>query len=161
MDTVPPKQIVLIVDDEPINIKMLAQALRASYEVVVATNGPDAVARAGSVPQPDLILLDVMMPEMDGYEVCRKVKTGQGNRNIPIIFLTARTDDQDETRALEMGAVDYIRKPFNQAIVQARVKTHLDLKRHRDFIEMLLREKTSELAEAQKEYMYLFLRGGR
>ncbi|MFH1217261.1 MAG: response regulator [Pseudomonadota bacterium] len=161
MDTVPPKQIVLIVDDEPINIKMLAQALRAGYEVVVATNGPDAVARAGSAPQPDLILLDVMMPEMDGYEVCRKVKTEPGSRNIPVIFLTARTDDQDETRALEMGAVDYIRKPFNQAIVQARVKTHLDLKRHRDFIEMLLREKTSELAEAQKEYMYLFLRGGR
>ncbi|OKY74338.1 MAG: hypothetical protein BM485_13830 [Desulfobulbaceae bacterium DB1] len=153
------KQVVLIVDDEPINIKMLAQALRANYEVVVATNGPDALERAADMPRPDLILLDVMMPEMDGYEVCRKAKAQSAIQDIPIIFLTARIDDRDETKALEMGAVDYIRKPFNLSIVQARVKTHLDLKRHRDFIEMLLREKTTELAAAEREYMCLFLRG--
>lgn len=158
MDTAAQKQNILIVDDEPINIKMLAQALKHDYGVMVATSGQDALERVKNSPQPDLILLDVMMPEMDGYAVCRKLKSDDETHNIPVIFLTAKTEEQDETKALDLGAVDYIRKPFNLSIVQARVKTHMDLKRHHDFIEMLLTQKTLELEEAQREYMLLFLR---
>lgn len=153
------KQKILIVDDEQSNIKVLKSALLTEYKIVFATSGARALEIAQSDAPPDLILLDVVMPEMDGYAVCQKLKAAEKTKNIPVIFITAKTDDKDETKGLEFGAVDYIKKPFNVSIVQARVRTHLELKRHRDFIEMLLKEKTSELEETQKEYMSLFLRG--
>lgn len=154
------KQIVMLVDDEAANIKILAEGLRNDYEIVVAINGDDAISRAGSAPLPDLILLDIVMPGKDGYSVCRTIKNSAETKNIPVIFITAKDDDEDERRGLDSGAVDYIKKPFNIAIVQARVKTHLELKRHRDFIEFLLEQKYLNLEEAQKEYMTLFLLGG-
>jgi diguanylate cyclase (GGDEF)-like protein len=86
---------------------------------------------------PDLILLDIMMPEMDGYEVCRRLKADFRTKNIPVIFITAMNQEEDETKGLEIGAVDYITKPFSMAIVKARVRTHLELKRHRDMLENL------------------------
>jgi diguanylate cyclase (GGDEF)-like protein len=131
------KQRVLIVDDAPVNIKLLAGGLKSNYQVLFATNGPDALRMASSSPPPDLILLDIMMPEMDGYEVCKFLKDNDITKNIPVIFLTARSEVEDETMGLEIGAVDYITKPFNLTIVEARVKTHLELKRSRDLLEKL------------------------
>ncbi len=87
---------------------------------------------------PDLILLDVMMPEMDGYEVCRRLKEHKATAQIPIIFITGKHGEQDEIKGFEMGAVDYIRKPFNPVVVLARVQTHLDLKKYRDFLKTCL-----------------------
>ncbi len=129
------KQRILIVDDEPANIRVLGSALRDEYQVSFATSGEQALNIAGS--DTDLILLDIMMEGMDGYEVCRKLKNSRKTKNIPIIFITTMSDEEDETRGLEAGAVDYITKPFSMAIVKARVRTHLELKRHRDMLENL------------------------
>ena len=125
---------ILIVDDAAANIRVLGESLRSEHEIIVATNGPDTLRLASSRPPPDLILLDIMMPEMDGYEVCLQLKASPDTVDIPVIFITAMNGVEDETRGLELGAVDYIRKPFNTAIVQARVRTHLELKRHRDML---------------------------
>lgn len=122
---------ILITDDVPANIKVLAQTLRADYEISVATTGEEALA-AVVVNHPDLILLDVMMPEMDGYEVCQKLKANEVTRDILVIFVTAKADDQDEARGFEMGAVDYITKPFSKAVVRARIKTHLAFKQAKE-----------------------------
>ncbi len=130
-------QRILIVDDVPENIRVLGQVLKSDYKVSFATSGREALKLALSDEKWDLILLDIMMPDMDGYEVCRKLKASAKSRNIPIIFITAMSNEEDETRGLELGAVDYVTKPFSQAIVKARVKTHLELKRHRDFLENL------------------------
>ncbi len=128
---------ILLVDDSPSNILLLGEELRRSHEVLVATDGETALRRAVSEPHPDLILLDVMMPGMDGYEVCRRLKNDERTRGIPIIFLTARNAEDDETKGLDLGAVDYITKPFSLPIVHARVRTHLDLKRKSDLLETL------------------------
>jgi len=122
------KPLVLIVDDTPTNIQVLAEALRTEYRVKVAASGKaafDVIAKQGL---PDLILLDVMMPEMDGYEVCRKLKQNPRTQAIPVIFVTAKTEVEDEERGLKLGAVDYIAKPFHLAIVSARVRNHINLK---------------------------------
>lgn len=117
---------------------MLGEVLREEYRISFATDGRTALDLAFSARDGfDLILLDIMMPEMDGYEVCLALKENRKTRNIPVIFITARADEADETKGLRLGAVDYIIKPFSQAIVKARVKTHLELKRHRDFLEHL------------------------
>ncbi len=127
---------VLIIDDEPTNIKILAEALRTEYATLFATNGERGLKLA--VEQtPDLILLDVMMPGMDGYTVCRALKADNRTRNIPVIFITARCQLEDELQGLSLGAVDYITKPFQAPIVKARVRTHLDLKRKYDLLESL------------------------
>ncbi len=128
---------VLIVDDAPTNIKILQHALKDKVKISFATNGPDALKIAISDTPPDMILLDVIMPEMDGYEVCRKLKADRRTKNIPVIFITSKISEEDEIKGLEAGAVDYIAKPFSRAIVNARVRTHLELKRHRDFLENL------------------------
>ena len=151
------KQKVLIVDDEQSNIQILKEALVVEYKITFATDGKRALEIAQSDNPPDLILLDIMMPGIDGYEVCKRLKGDEKTKKIPVIFITAKTDDKDESRGLEYGAVDYIKKPFNIAVVQARVRTHLDLKRHRDFIESLLEQKTGELEASQREYMSLFM----
>jgi diguanylate cyclase (GGDEF)-like protein len=128
---------LLIVDDTPANIKALGQALRDEYHVRVATNGIDALRIANSENPPDLILLDVLMPGMDGHEVCRRLKTESCTQAIPVIFVTAKDEESDETRGLDLGAVDYITKPFSVAIAKARIRTHLELKRVRDRLESL------------------------
>lgn len=120
---------ILIVDDIPQNIEVLGNTLRQSGSMVfMATNGNQAIAIA-EVKKPDLILLDIQMPEMDGYEVCQKLKANDQTRHIPIIFLTARTEIDDIVRGFAAGAVDYITKPFNSAELLARVSTHIELKK--------------------------------
>lgn len=151
-------QTLLIVDDEPANISLLNEVLKTDYNVMAAKDGAKALAVARSSPQPDLILLDIVMPEMDGYEVFRSLKDFEETRRIPVIFVTSRGEDADQTKGLEMGAVDYISKPFNPAVVRARVRTQLELKQSRDFLEWMLNEKTKELEQMEKEYSYLFLR---
>jgi diguanylate cyclase (GGDEF)-like protein len=133
------KPLILIVDDTPANIQVLADGLRRDYRVKVATNGPTALELAGRDGGPDLVLLDVMMPGMDGYEVIRRLKAGEGTHNLPVIFITAKSDPDDEARGFELGAVDYIVKPFHMPVVRARVRTHIDLKRKSDLLESLAR----------------------
>ena len=119
---------LLLVDDEPANIQIVNSILKDIYKTRIATNGAKALELASQAPAPDLILLDVMMPEMDGYEVCSRLKSDANTRDIPVIFLTGQTETADETKGFEVGAVDYIHKPFSPAIVKARVHTHLVLR---------------------------------
>ena len=121
------RKLVLIVDDTPTNVSVVSGVLKDSFKTKVATNGEKALAIAFAAEKPDLILLDVMMPDMDGYEVCRRLKADPKTRDIPVIFLTAKTDSIDEEKGFEVGAVDYIHKPFSGPIVLARVKTQLAL----------------------------------
>ncbi len=125
------RAVVLIVDDEPLNIEIAAAALESDYEIIFATSGHAALEQA-AVEKPDLILLDVMMPDVDGYEICRRLKADSVTRDIPVIFITARSDDSDETKGLDLGAVDYITKPIRPPIVKARVRNHVALKQYRD-----------------------------
>ncbi len=131
MDEKLAQQRILIVDDAPENIDILGRALM-DYKRSVALNGEKALQRAMSDIPPDLILLDVMMPGMDGYEVCRRLKAEARTRDIPVIFVTAKDEVEDETHGFALGAVDYITKPISPPIVQARVKTHLMLKLARE-----------------------------
>ena len=133
----PVKPIVLITDDVAANIQILAEALKADYRIRIASCGEDALRLAQLSPQPDLVLLDVMMPEMDGYEVCRRLKNEEATKNIPIIFVTARDDVQDEEKGLRLGAVDYIVKPYHLPVVRARVHNHVVLKQKTDLLEKL------------------------
>jgi putative two-component system response regulator len=122
---------VLVVDDAPANLTLLAGLLQPHCRVKLAASGQKAlelVARA----RPDLILLDVMMPELDGYEVCRRLKADPATRHIPVLFLTAMSQPEDEARGFEVGAADFIQKPISPAIVQARVRTHLQIKAYQD-----------------------------
>ena len=145
---------ILIVDDTPDSIKILMETLKnANYDILAATNGKRALEVATN-QKPDLILLDIMMPEMDGYEVCEQLKSKTTTQNIPVIFITARDDEEDETKGLELGAVDYITKPISPLIVQARVKTHLKLKLAYDRLEQqnaILAEAASYLAQLDIE----------
>lgn len=126
------KKLVLVVDDVPANIQVVQSILKSDYKIRVATSGAKALEVVNDDPMPDLVLLDVMMPGMDGYEVCTQLKKSQATRDIPVIFLTGKTDAEDETKGFEVGAVDYIRKPFSPAIVKARVRTHLMLREARE-----------------------------
>ena len=121
------KKTVLLVDDAPANIQVANSILKDIYKIRIATSGAKALELANVTPPPDLILLDVMMPEMDGYEVCARLKIAPETRDIPVIFLTGQTEIEDETRGFEVGAVDYIHKPFSPAIAKARVQIHLVL----------------------------------
>ena len=120
--------VILIVDDTPENVDVLAGVLREHYQIKVALNGPKALKIAQSDPAPALILLDVMMPEMDGYQVCLQLQADERTRRIPVIFVTAKSEVEDEAQGFGLGAVDYITKPVNPDIVLARVRTHLALK---------------------------------
>lgn len=126
--------IILVVDDTPDNLSLMSGLLKQDYQVKVAPSGERALRIAQSERPPDLILLDVMMPEMDGYEVCRRLKADERTRDIPVVFLTAKSEVADETLGLSLGAVDYITKPISPPIVLARVRTHLALKRVSDFL---------------------------
>ncbi|HUU65956.1 MAG TPA: adenylate/guanylate cyclase domain-containing protein [Methyloceanibacter sp.] len=121
------RKLVLVVDDTPTNVTVVSGVLKDLFRTKVATNGEKAMAIAMGPEKPDLILLDVMMPGMDGYEVCRRLKANPETAEIPVIFLTAKTDSADEEKGFEVGAVDYIHKPFSAPIVLARVKTQLAL----------------------------------
>jgi diguanylate cyclase (GGDEF)-like protein len=127
---------VLVVDDAPSNLVILTESLRPEFDIRIATSGPEALRLVGETP-PDLILLDILMPDMDGYEVCRQLKAHPATRNIPVIFLTAKGDVSDETMGLALGAVDYIVKPVSVPIVLARVRAHVELKRRGDLLETL------------------------
>lgn len=128
---------VLVVDDTPANIRMLVSALEDTYQVRVANEGLEALAIAESEDPPDIILLDVMMPEINGYEVCRRLKRNPRTMHIPVIFITTRRSCEDEAFGLNLGAVDYISKPFSIPVVKARVRTHLQLKLRTDKLEAL------------------------
>ena len=128
----PEQKLILVVDDTPLNISVITGALKDTYRTKVATSGSKALAIASADEKPDLILLDVMMPEMDGYEVCLRLKADPMTREIPVIFLTAQTEAEDETRGFQVGAVDYVHKPFSPAVVKARVHTHLVLRETRE-----------------------------
>jgi len=119
---------ILIVDDTPANIAAALAILKDQYRTKVATSGAKALEHAGAADKPDLILLDVTMPEMDGYEVCARLKADPKTAAIPVVFLTARTEAEDEAKGFELGSVDYIHKPFNPTVVRARVQTHLLLR---------------------------------
>jgi adenylate cyclase len=121
------KPVILVVDDVPGNIKALKAILAANYKLLVATNGPDALEIVASKPV-DLILLDVVMPKMDGFEVCRCLQANHETKDIPLIFVTAQQDEVDETMAFELGAVDYITKPFSPAVVQVRILTQIRIR---------------------------------
>jgi len=139
----PRKPTVLVVDDTPDNLSLVSGLLRDDYLVRVANNGEKALRIATSDPPPDLILLDIMMPDMDGYEVCQRLKADPKARDIRVIFLTAKAEVEDERRGFELGAVDYITKPISPPILQERVKTQLALKASSDF----LRDKSAYLEQ--------------
>lgn len=143
------KQVILIVDDVPANIHVLSEILRPTYQVKVVTSGMMALKIAMQSNPPDLILLDVMMPGMDGYEVCRQLKAHAATRNIPIIFITAMDEVKDETTGFALGAVDYITKPVNPSIVQARVKTHLALVDQNRVLEKKVKARTAEIKDTR------------
>lgn len=123
-DMSPEKPTILVVDDTPENLLLISDLLRKCYKVKVANNGSRALAIAQVAPPPDLILLDIMMPEMDGYEVCRLLKSNRVTRGIPVVFLTARTDD-DYNKGLKLGAVGYLTKPVKSSLLMESINTHL------------------------------------
>jgi len=124
---------ILVVDDTPANLSLLSNLLKDQYRIKVANSGIKALELASAVP-PDMVLLDIMMPEMDGYEVCRRLKANDATRRVPVIFLTAKTETEDEELGFSLGAVDFIHKPISPPIVVARVKTHLEIKQWHDFL---------------------------
>jgi putative two-component system response regulator len=147
---------VLVVDDTPDNITLISSLLKDLYKVKIANSGEKALKIAASDNPPDLILLDIMMPEMDGYEVIIRLKADEKTRDIPVIFLTAKVEVEDETRGFDLGAVDYITKPISPPIVLARVRNHLELKSARDllrdrnkYLEEEVRQRTREVAAVQ------------
>ena len=137
------KPTLLVVDDSPDSLAQISTLLKDEFKVKVANTGERALKMALGEPPPDLILLDIIMPDMDGYETCQRLKTDPDTAHIPVIFLTARTDVDDERHGFELGAVDYITKPVSPPILLARVRTHLMLKNTADF----LRDKSAFLEQ--------------
>lgn len=159
MNNAKPK--VLVVDDEKFYIDLLVELLSDDYRVVVAKAGEQALRLADTDPRPDLILLDVLMPAMDGYEVCRRLKRDSATRDIPVIFLTVKSEVADELRGFELGAADYIAKPISPPIVRARVGHHLNLARTRQdlaeqnqMLERIVAERTREVVHTQDVAIY-------
>src|SRR6201987_5479174 len=144
------QKLILIVDDTPVNIGVISGALKDSYKTKVATNGEKALALASAEEKPDLILLDIMMPGRDGYEVCPRLKADPATSEIPVIFLTGQTSAEDETRGFEVGAVDYVHKPFSPAVVNARVRSHIFLRAARAQLAMQLHALNEELEMARQ-----------
>jgi CheY-like chemotaxis protein len=145
---------LLLVDDADTNIDILSETLAKEYDVRVANDGETALEKVKR-NMPDLILLDIMMPGIDGFEVCRRLKADPSTRHIAVIFLTAMNEDSDEAYGLALGAVDYVTKPFNTAILKARVRNHLELKNYRDHLEALVEERTRELAHTNDRLLEL------
>lgn len=154
---------LLVVDDTPANLSLMAGLLHQSYRVRLANSGARALELARRDP-PDLILLDVMMPEMDGYAVCRQLKLDERTRDVPVIFVTAMSQADDETRGFEVGAVDFIHKPISPPIVQARVRTHLELKAWQDSLrrrsrglEQQLQRRLEEVEQLRDTTLYVMV----
>ncbi|STQ89617.1 response regulator [Iodobacter fluviatilis] len=150
------RRTILLVDDTPANLAVLNDCLKDTYKLRIANNGEQALILAERDPVPDLVLLDVMMPNMDGIEVCQRLKAKNKTNDIPVIFLTAKTQEADEINGFNAGAVDYIHKPLNPAIVQARVKNHItiqDLKNsirlYNQTLEERVEQRTQELLKIQ------------
>jgi len=150
LPTVPALPTLLIVDDAPESIDVLRAVLGHEFRLRVALNGVKALEIVEAV-NPDLILLDVMMPELDGYETCRRLKQKPRTANIPIIFLTTLSESDSQLKGLELGAVDYITKPFAAPLVRSRVRTHVSLHRHQMELVELVNERTRELMETRLE----------
>jgi phosphoserine phosphatase RsbU/P len=144
------KKLVLIVDDAPANLQVVRSILKDDFKIRVATSGAKALHLVKAEPKPDLILLDVVMPEMDGYEVCGILKATPEAKDIPVIFLTGQTETDDETKGFQVGAVDYIHKPFSPAVVKARVHTHLVLREAREQLARQLLDINNELETARE-----------
>lgn len=151
------KPAILIVDDAPDNLSLMSGLLKDRYKVKIANNGQRALKVALTGSPPDIILLDIIMPVMDGYETCRNLKINPKTRDIPIIFLTAKSEIEDELKGFELGAVDYIVKPISPPVLLARVQTHLQLKQLRDglknqnkILEAEVRRRTQEIVAAQE-----------
>ena len=151
---------ILIVDDTPANIAQLRGLLKGIYKIKIANNGFQALRIMEGNPAPDLVLLDIMMPEMDGYSVCERLRANLSTQDIPIIFLTAKSEISDETKGLSMGAVDYITKPISPPIVLARVRNHLmlkdaqdSLKQQNELLEEKIEERTRKLGQLQDVIM--------
>jgi putative two-component system response regulator len=152
---------VLVVDDTPENLALMRGLLKDHYKTLFATNGEQALKVAREHRGVDIILLDVMMPVMDGYEVCRQLKADERTRGIPVIFLTAKSQVEDERLGLDLGAVDYITKPISPPLFSARVRNHLLVKQARDqlanqnqLLEQRVRERTQALVETQDATIY-------
>ena len=154
--TEPYRPTVLVVDDTTENLTILSGILSNEYRVLVAKTGRRAIELATHDPIPDIILLDVMMPEMDGYDVIRELKSDSSTSRIPVVFVTARGETEDETKGLELGAVDYLIKPVNPGITLARVRTHLENKKATDiltsqnvYLDRMVKERTAEILRTQ------------
>jgi putative two-component system response regulator len=145
---------ILVVDDEPFYLELLAELLSDDYTISVAKNGEQALRRVQDGGLPHLVLLDVVMPGMDGYEACRQLKENPLTNEVPIIFLTAKSEITDELKGFELGAVDYITKPISIPILQARVKTHLALSEQRIALEHLVAERTEQLERTKDAVVY-------
>jgi phosphoserine phosphatase RsbU/P len=150
MGTPAAKRVLLLVDDDAENIQVVHAMLKDDYKIRVAKNGAKALELARVEPVPDLILLDVIMPEVDGYEACSRLKADRKTRDIPVIFLTGKTDVADEARGFAVGAVDYIHKPFSPPVVTARVRTHLMLRDARETVNQQLSTLNRELEMARQ-----------
>lgn len=155
------RPVVLTVDDSPENLDFIVALLKNEYSVKVATNGHTALKIAAQEPQPELILLDIVMPGMDGFEVCRQLKVNRKTAEIPVIFLTSKREIEDEIKGFSLGALDFISKPFRPSVVSARVRTHLELVREKKKSEVLLanilpQKVIKELKETGKSPPQLF-----
>ena len=153
LSVVPDKPTVLIVDDTPANLDLLVEILRSDYRTKVAISGEKALELAFSATPPDLVLLDITMPGLNGYEVCQRLKANPSTSNIPVIFVTAMSEVDDETRGLELGGVDYITKPISPPIVKARVKSHLAVAEQARVLQRMvnqLQAQASELSELNR-----------
>jgi diguanylate cyclase (GGDEF)-like protein len=147
---------ILIVDDERFNITVLKDLLDPEYDNMVAKNGAQALSRVASAELPDLILLDIMMPEINGYEVCEKLKSDPRTTDIPIIFISAMNQFGDESKGLKLGAIDYITKPFSPELVLLRVRNHLKMKKMSDrFRDMATIDGLTEIANRRRFDLFL------
>ena len=146
---------ILVIDDDPFQVQLLVTILKLeNYDIVGYNDNLKALEDVARI-MPDLILLDLIMPQIDGFEVCRRLKADEQTRNIPVIFVTAKKDQATESEGFKLGAVDYITKPFNPVVIKARIRTHLELKRHRDSLEQLVQERTAERDKSQQQFQDL------
>lgn len=152
------KQIILIVDDAPENIDVVRSILADDYTLKIALDGETAIELTHTEPAPDLILLDILMPGMDGYEVCKRLKEDPLTCNIPVVFVTGKGDVDDEKHGLELGAVDYIKKPFSPAIVEARVRSHLMMHKMQVNLEKMVEDRTASLLRSLEQTIHAMAR---
>ncbi len=149
-DSVASRLVILLVDDDPSSIQFLADALKNDYQLKIARSGERALEIIAENALPDLILLDVLMPGIGGYETCRQLKRNKRTQNIPVIFITGKNSTEDEELGFSLGAVDYITKPYSTKILTRRIKTHIELKQHRDQLEQLVAQRTKALNNSLK-----------